>query len=214
MVPHRPDPERSTPGKLGPGIPEEHTTPYPYQFGVNPDDPTQIDLRETIAFVALCGELGIKLLNTTAGSPYYTPHLQRPAAYPPSDGYQPAYDPLIDLARQIEVVRQLKADLPEGMAIIASGLSYLQEYLPHVCQALLRDNWTDCVGLGRVVLSYPDILAAGMAQGELEKRLICRTFSDCTTAPRKGLPSGCFPLDDFYAQSETATELKAKKKAG
>ena len=214
MVPHRPDPELSTPGKLGPGIPEEHTTPYPYQFGVNPDDPTQIDLRETVAFVNLCGELGIKLLNTTAGSPYYTPHLQRPAAYPPSDGYQPAYDPLIDLARQIEVVRHLKAGLPEGMAIIASGLSYLQEYLPHVCQALLRDNWTDCVGLGRVVLSYPDILAAAMEQGGLEKRLICRTFSDCTTAPRKGLPSGCFPLDDFYAQSATAAELKTKKKAG
>ena len=214
MVPHRPDPERSTPGKLGPGIPEAHMKPFPYQFGLDHDDPTQIELTETFAFVQLCGELGIKLLNTTAGSPYYTPHLQRPAAYPPSDGYQPAYDPLIDLARQIDVVRQLKAQLPSGMAIIASGLSYLQEYLPHVCQALLREGWTDCVGLGRVVLSYPDILTAAMTEGGLEKRLICRTFSDCTTAPRKGLPSGCFPLDDYYAQSETATELKAQKKAG
>ena len=75
MVPHRPDPELSTPGKLGPGIPEEHTTPYPYQFGVNPDDPTPIDLRGSCVWRS-CGGLGIKLLNTTAGSPYYTPHLQ------------------------------------------------------------------------------------------------------------------------------------------
>ena len=214
MVPHYPNPELSLPGKPGPGIPEEYEIPFPYQFGVNHEDPTQIELKETFGFVNLCSELGIKLINTTAGSPYYTPHLQRPAAYPPSDGYQPAYDPLIDVARQITVVRDLKAQLPGGMAIVASGLSYLQEYLPHVCQALLRAGWTDMVGLGRVVLSYPDILNEAMKQGELKKRSICRTFSDCTTAPRKGLPSGCFPLDDFYAQSESAAKLKTKKKAG
>ncbi|MDP6903983.1 MAG: NADH:flavin oxidoreductase [Verrucomicrobiota bacterium] len=214
MVPFRPDPDKSQPNKLGSGIPEEHETPFPYQFGVNHEDPTQIDLKETFGFVNLCSELGVKLLNTSAGVPYYTPHLQRPAAYPPSDGYQPAYDPLVDVARQINVVRDLKSQLPEGMAIIASGLSYLQEYLPHVCQALLREGWTDMVGLGRVVLSYPDILDDAMNHGELKKRLICRTFSDCTTAPRKGLPSGCFPLDDFYANTEIAAELKVRKNEG
>ena len=212
MVPHRPDERMSKPGKLGPGVPEQHSKPYPYQFGVDHDDPTRIDLRESFDFVALCGELGVKLLNTTAGSPYYTPHLQRPASYPPSDGYQPAHDPLIDLARQIDAVRQIKARLPEGIAVIASGLSYLQEFLPHVSQALIREGWTDCVGLGRVVLSYPDVLMAAMKQGDLEKRQICRTFSDCTTAPRKGLPSGCFPLDDFYAQGEDAARLKEFKR--
>jgi NADPH2 dehydrogenase len=214
IVPHRTDPTSALPGKLGPGIPESFEMPYPYQFGVNQNDPTQPDLTETFAFVRLCGELGIKLLNTSAGSPYYNPHIQRPAAYPPSDGYQPVYDPLVDVARQIDAVRQVKAQLPVGMAVVSSALSYLQEFLPHVSQALLREGWTDFAGLGRVVLSYPDILAAAMGQGELEKRLICRTFSDCTTAPRKGLPSGCFPLDDYYSKSPEAAELKAKKKAG
>ncbi|MBC8327104.1 MAG: NADH:flavin oxidoreductase [Verrucomicrobia subdivision 3 bacterium] len=214
IVPHRPDPVRAQPGKLGPGIPEDFETPYPFQFGVNPNDPTQPDLTETFAFVKLCSELGIKLLNTSAGSPYYNPHIQRPAAYPPSDGYQPAYDPLVDVARQIDAVRQVKAQLPAGMAVVSSALSYLQEFLPHVSQALLRKGWTDFAGLGRVVLSYPNILAAATGQGALEKKLICRTFSDCTTAPRKGLPSGCFPLDNFYSKSPEAAELKAQKKAG
>ena len=213
MVPHRPDLAQSQTGKLGSGIPEKHAASYPYQFGVNHEDPTQIDLSEAFEFVTLCGELGIKLLNSSAGSPYYTPHLQRPAAYPPSDGYQPPYDPLVDVARQIDGVRQLNAQLPEGMAIIASGLSYLQEYLPHVCLALLREGWTDMVGLGRVVLSYPTILNDAMKTGKMEKRYICRTFSDCTTAPRKGLSSGCFPLDDFYSSSPAAQELKERKKA-
>jgi 2,4-dienoyl-CoA reductase-like NADH-dependent reductase (Old Yellow Enzyme family) len=214
VVPHRPDPARAQPGKLGPGIPEEFETPFPFQFGVDQSDPTQPDLTETFAFVKLCGELGIKLLNTSAGSPYYNPHIQRPAAYPPSDGYQPAYDPLVDVARQIDAVRQVKAQLPAGMAVVSSALSYLQEFLPHVSQALLREGWTDFAGLGRVVLSYPEILADAMGQGTLEKKLICRTFSDCTTAPRNGLASGCFPLDDFYSKSPEAAELKAKKKAG
>ena len=214
VVPHRPDPARSQPGKLGPGIPEEFETPFPFQFGLNRDDPTRIDLTEAFAFASLCGELGIKLLNVSAGSPYYTPHLQRPAAYPPSDGYPPAHDPLIDVARQMDAVRQLKAQLPAGMAVVSSALSYLQEYLPHVCQALLREGWTDLVGLGRVVLSYPDILSDAMKSGALNRKSICRTFSDCTTAPRMGLPSGCFPLDEFSSKSPAAAELKAKKKAG
>src|SRR5271166_5196271 len=39
-IPYRPDPARSTPGKLGPGIPEEHRhlTPYRWGFGVNQKD--------------------------------------------------------------------------------------------------------------------------------------------------------------------------------
>ena len=43
-VPFRPDPELSTPAKLGPGIPEpyQHLLPYRWGFGLNPDEPTQV----------------------------------------------------------------------------------------------------------------------------------------------------------------------------
>ena len=213
-VPHRPDPALSVPGKLGPGIPEEHAhaLPYRYGFGVSQNDPTQIDLTETFQFVELCAQFGVKILNTTAGSPYYTPHIQRPAAYPPSDGYQPAYDPLIDIERQVQVVRQLRTKASKDMLIVASGLSYLQEYLPHVSQYLLRNGWADIIGIGRAVLSYPHMLVDAASKGELEKRFICRTFSDCTTAPRNGLISGCYPLDKFYTAKPEAAALKGIKK--
>jgi 2,4-dienoyl-CoA reductase-like NADH-dependent reductase (Old Yellow Enzyme family) len=216
-VPHRPDPALSVPGKLGPGIPEEHahTLPYRYGFGVSESDPTQIDLSETFRFVELCAQLGVKILNTTAGSPYYTPHLQRPAAYPPSDGYQPAYDPLIDVERQVQVVRKLKAQsakLNERLVIVGSGLSYLQEFFPHVSQAILRSGWADMVGVGRAVLSYPNMLVDAAQRGELEKKFICRTFGDCTTAPRNGLISGCYPLDKFYTAKPENAQLKELKK--
>ncbi len=110
LVPFKPDPALSQPGKPGPGIPENfsHCLPYCYAFGVNPDHPLEYDLREPAQFIALCSELGVKIVNLSAGSPYYNPHIQRPAIYPPSDGYQPPEDPLAGVARQINAVRQLK----------------------------------------------------------------------------------------------------------
>ena len=58
-------------------------------------------------------QMDVRLVNLTAGSPYYTPHLQRPAAYPPSDGYRPPHDPLVEVARQMNAVRVLKERFPD-----------------------------------------------------------------------------------------------------
>jgi NADPH2 dehydrogenase len=216
LVPHRPDPALSQPGKPGPGIPEDASThlPYRYGFGLHPDRPTETDLTEPLRFLALLGELGIPLLNASAGSPYYTPHLLRPAAFPPSDGYQPAHDPLVEVVRQIQTVRTLRAQAPAGLTIVGSGYTYLQEFLPHVAQAVLRAGWVDAVGLGRMVLSYPEFLADALAKGAVETRGICRTFSDCTTAPRNGLPSGCYPLDRHYTGRPDHAVLKRIKQTG
>jgi 2,4-dienoyl-CoA reductase-like NADH-dependent reductase (Old Yellow Enzyme family) len=216
FVPFRPDPARSQPGKPGPGIPEDFSgcLPYRYGFGVNPANPVEYDLTETFQFMELCASLGVKILNLSAGSPYYNPHIQRPAAYPPSDGYQPACDPLIDVARQLHVVRQLKARAPRNLVLVGSAYSYLQEYLPHVAQYVVRHGWVDVVGFGRMVLAYPEILADAVAKGALNTKAICRTFSDCTTAPRKGLISGCYPLDPYYAAKPEFQKLKEVKRAG
>jgi len=224
FVPFKPDPTLSQPGKLGPGIPEDfsHCLPYRFGFSVNSSNPVEYDLTETFQFAELCGQLGVKILNLSAGSPYYNPHIQRPAAYPPSDGYQPAHDPLIDVARQINVVRQIKARLTKNCGgavaapvLVGTAYSYLQEFLPHVAQYVVRNGWTDIVGLGRMVLSYPNILAEAVEKGSIAPRQICRTFSDCTTAPRNGLISGCYPLDKYYSAKPEFQQLKdLKKKIG
>lgn len=215
FVPFRPDPGRSAPGKLGPGIPEDFSEclPYRFGFGIKQTNPVEYDLSETTQFIRLCSELSVKIINLTAGSPYYNPHIQRPAAYPPSDGYQPAHDPLIDVARQINVVRELKDSAPAGLVFIGSAYSYLQEYLPHVAQFVVRNGWTDMVGIGRMTLSYPGIFADAVKDGALSAKSICRTFSDCTTAPRNGLISGCYPLDKYYSAKPEFQRLKEIKKA-
>ena len=157
-------------------------------------------------------DFGVGLVCASAGSPYYVPHIQRPAYFPPSDGYQPPEDPLVGVARLIAATAEIAGQHP-GMTVVAAGLSYLQEWLPNVGQALVDRGIADAVGLGRMILSYPHMPADVMAGRELDRRLICRTFSDCTTAPRSGLISGCYPLDDFYNQREERLQLAAFKRA-
>ena len=60
---------------------------------------------------------------------------------------------------------------------------------------------------------YPDLPADVLAGRPLRPTQVCRTFSDCTTAPRNGLVSGCYPLDAFYKEREERIELAAVKKA-
>ena len=194
------------------GVPVDFASllPYRYGFGMQPRNPLEVDTTESLAFLGLCEALEIPLLNITAGSPYYTPHLQRPALFPPSDGYPPPEDPLLGCARLLQVTAALKQAFPH-LFLVGTGYTYFQDYLPLVAQAQVRLGHVDSVGLGRMMLSYPDLPADVLAGRPLQRRLVCRTFSDCTTAPRQGMVSGCYPLDDFYKQRPEAVKLKQAK---
>jgi 2,4-dienoyl-CoA reductase-like NADH-dependent reductase (Old Yellow Enzyme family) len=206
-IPFRPGPDRhGVPEPFQAGPTNGH---YRYAFG---GDGTGlgIDLTEPIAFLSLLETLGIGLVCISVGSPYYNPHKQRPAFFPPSDGYLPPADPLVEVAQQIAITAQLKRQFP-NLAVVGSGYSYLQDWLPNVAQASVRTGQTDFVGLGRMVLSYPEMPADVLAGRPLRRKRICRTFSQCTTAPRNGLVSGCYPLDPLYKESPEA-ELLAQIK--
>ena len=185
---------------------------YIYGFSGDPDNPCSVKLDETIQFIQLLESLDIHLVNLSAGSPYYNPHIMRPATYPPSDGYLSPEDPLAGVSRHICVGAELKARFP-GVAIVGSAYSYLQDWLPNVAQNVVRTGMIDFVGLGRMVLSYPELPADVLSGRPLARKRICRTFSDCTSAPRNGLISGCYPLDEFYKRRPEAEKLKAIKKA-
>ena len=195
-------------GPGGKGIPSM-TDGYKYAFGGD-ESGTQEKLSESFEFLNELKKLDIELLCTTAGSPYYNPHIQRPALFPPSDGYNPPEDPLHGVARQIQACAEVKKAFPE-FYLVGSAYSYLQEWLPNVGQNVLNAGKADSIGLGRMVLSYPDLPADVLAGNEMKRPKICRTFSDCTTAPRNGIISGCYPLDPFYKKMEEHDQLKAAK---
>lgn len=164
-------------------------------------------LSDARQFLQMVERLGVRWICTTAGSPYYNPHVQRPAAFPPLDGYEPPEDPLAGVARQITATARLKSAFPR-LVFVGSAYSYLQEWLPHVAQFAVRTGMVDFVGLGRVALSYPDLPADVLSGAPLRRDSLCRTFSDCTTGPRLGLVSGCYPLDAFYGARPEARQVK------
>src|SRR5262249_60685692 len=131
-------------------------------------------LGEACELLRLAESLGVRFVCTSAGSPYYNPPLQRPALFPPSDGYLPPEDPLVGVARQIDATARLKAACP-GLVFVGSAYSYLQEWLPHVGQRVLRDGRADFVGLGRMVLSYPELARDSLAGPPLDPKPLCRT---------------------------------------
>jgi NADPH2 dehydrogenase len=203
VAPHGPGPDGTGTALAGSG--------YRYAFG---GDGTGegVDLGETHALLDRLSDLGVALVCVTAGSPYSTPHIQRPAYFPPSDGYLPPRDPLVDVATMVEVTAAISRRHPDQV-VVGSGLTYLQEWLPAVAQALVEDGSMALAGIGRMVLSYPTMPADVLAGRPLQRGQLCRTFSDCTTAPRHGLVSGCYPLDPHYKQSPERVELTRVKRA-
>ncbi|OGO28023.1 MAG: NADH:flavin oxidoreductase [Chloroflexi bacterium RBG_16_54_18] len=198
-------------GTAQPSTHRDENGQYPYGFGVDPRNPLVLDLSEPFSVVEMLLGLGVNLVCATAGSPYYNPHIQRPAYFPPSDGYPPPEDPLVGVARQIQACAELKQRFPQ-LALVGSAYSYLQEWLVHVAQGAVRRGMVDFVGLGRCMLSYPQLPADFLSNRELDRKRLCRTFSDCTTAPRQGMVSGCYPLDEFYKTRPEEKELKIIKK--
>jgi 2,4-dienoyl-CoA reductase-like NADH-dependent reductase (Old Yellow Enzyme family) len=197
------------PGADQVGVPESFEDKYSFAFG-GASTGLGHDLTETYRFLQLLESLDIELVCITGGSPYYNPHIQRPALFPPSDGYQPPEDPLVGVARQLQVTADIKKAFP-GLAIVGSAYSYLQEWLPNVGQSVLNSGLADFVGFGRMVLSYPEMPDDILKGNAMKRDKICRTFSDCTTAPRNGMISGCFPLDPYYKGLPEALTLKEIK---
>ena len=64
-----------------------------------------------------------------------------------------------------------------------------------------------------MVLSYPEVLWDAAHGRPQQAKKICRTFSDCTTGPRMGLVSGCYPLDPYYVARPEAARILAVRTA-
>ena len=195
----------------GIGEPDPDSAAVNHGFGLTRGDEASLD--DAVELLTALEAMNVRWICVTGGSPYYNPHTQRPALFPPLDGYLPPEDPLRGVARQIDATARLKRKFP-NLAIVGSAYSYLQEWLPNVAQRSVAAGLADFVGLGRIVLSYPDLPSDVLSGTKLRRKSICRTFSDCTTGPRLGMVSGCYPLDPFYmARPEAAIILKKRPKA-
>ncbi|MDD4860183.1 MAG: hypothetical protein PHR56_08295 [Dehalococcoidales bacterium] len=194
--------------KEGKGEPVPFTGKYRYAFG---GDGTGLgtDLTEPVAFMDILAKLGIKLISVSVGAGYNV-HLLRPSAIPACDVYQNPEDPLIGVARLINVSAEMKRLRPNFL-YVGCGYSYLQQWLPNVAQGVVSQGKADFAGIGRIVLCYPEIAADILSGKPINQRLLCRTCSDCVTAYRNGLLAGCYALDDYYKKSTYGDQLRLLK---
>ena len=182
------------------GEPVPHSLPLANGWGMSDSDPLTPDLAEPLAWVAEMRTLGVQLVNVTMGNPYAQPHFGRPFETPPPDGYESPEHPLLGVNRHFraaEAIQRLQPDL----AVVGTGYSYLQEFLPQAAAANVSDNRVSLVGVGRASLSQPDWVRQLREYGTLDRKRVCRTFSYCTALmrakdhPLGQYPTGCPPFD-------------------
>ncbi|MFO0805956.1 MAG: NADH:flavin oxidoreductase [Gemmataceae bacterium] len=188
------------------GEPAPHSLPLANGWGLDANDPLKPDLTEPLAWVAEMRTLGVQLVNVTLGNPYAQPHFGRPFETPPPDGYESPEHPLIGVDRHFQATAAVQRSQPD-LAVVGTGYSYLQEFLPQAAAANVSDNRVSFAGVGRASLSQPDWVRQLKEHGSLDRKRVCRTFSYCTALmrakqhPLGQYPAGCPPFDkDAYGE--------------
>lgn len=169
--------------------------PYPYGFGVRPDGTTDFDPTEPVRLLRSLSALGVKLVNVTMGNPYFNPHVNRPFAAGP---YTPAEHPAEGVARMLNGIASVKAEVPEVL-LISSALSWLGTAAPGVAAGYIGAGDFDFAGFGRMIFAYPDFAREILQRGALDPKKVCVACSKCTELMRSpGGTPGCVIRDPLY----------------
>jgi len=205
--------------RTGCGRPSEHPIPYVDGFGLNPQNPLEMDLTEPKELVKLLAALGVPLVNVSLGSPYYNPHYGRPLEKPPIDAYEPPEHPLLGVDRHFRAAKEIQESCPE-VVVVGTGYSWLRNFLLNAAEGNLRHGHVRIVGAGRGAIAYPDFVRDAMEIGYMKPRKSCLAVSFCTTLMRSKdnelgqYATGCVPRDRVYAEIYAELERKLKGKRG
>lgn len=182
------------------GKPLPYAVPYPYGFGVNPNDPLKEDTADVKAAIRIFQSAGIELLNVSLGCPYYNPHIGRPFEKPDDGNYEMPEHPLIGVDRHFRISAELQQEFPT-LPMVGTGYSWLQIYAPNAAAAIIEAKRIAFFGYGRGALAYPHFAKDILEKGALDPKQVCRTVTFCTFLMRQKhnelgqFPSGCPPYD-------------------
>ena len=167
---------------------------HPYGFGVSEEDYRVPALTEPLKLVGILKELGIPLINISIGNPYYNPHFGRPYDFPLKNVKLPDEHPLAGVIRLIEITRQIQQAYP-SLPVIASGYTWLRQFMPHVAAAVIQSGGATLIGQGRTMFAYPDSVKDLLETGAMNPKKVCVTCSACTQLMRDGAHTGCVVRD-------------------
>jgi 2,4-dienoyl-CoA reductase (NADPH2) len=176
--------------------------PYPNGFGItqqqDADMPASVDLTEPVALIKKLHQLGVKIINISAGNPHYTPHITRPYNTPVKGGHLPAEHPLYGVSRMIHLTSLIRQRIPKDLLLVGSCYSYLRQYAGYVCAALINEKVVDICGFGRMAFANPNFPRQIFQAGEIDKKQTCITCSKCTELMKLGKSTGCALRDPQY----------------
>jgi len=196
-LPHRADAD-------GVGAPVAAALPYTDGWGTDAGDPSRPDLAEPLALIGELRALGLALLNVSAGSPYFNPHIGRPFDRPPVDGYTPPEHPLVGVERHLRMTAAVQRAYPD-LTVVGTGYSWLRHFALNAGEASIEEGGVTMVGLGRGALAYPDFAVDAIEHGAMERDRSCIGVSYCTALMRAKhnelgqYATGCVPRDRIYA---------------
>ena len=186
--------------------------PFPYGFGSPADGRAGIDLDEPMRLAHLLSEAGCSLLNVTAGIPTHGPHINRPFDRPVEGTSPPPEHPLVGVSRLLSLAAEMQREVPE-VPVVATGLSWLRQFWPHVAAGLLKAGGARFAGLGRGMFAYPDAPADLVARGALDPVKCCIACSRCTELMRLGSTAGCAVRDHPLYSSLHRSATRAARSA-
>ncbi len=182
--------------------------PFPFGFGMDPEEPERTDLAETKALVGLLSQAGVGFLALSLGIPAWRPHFGRPFDEPIPGGPVPPEHPLEGVARHLRVASELQLAAPR-VAVVGAGYTWLRAFGPGVGAAMVAAGRTSVVGWGRGALACPDLAAALVREGRLAPGKLCTTCSLCSDLLRRQERVGCVVRDPEYKAAARATERSA-----
>ncbi len=206
-------------GDSATGQPLSYPIPYPWGWGVDPNNPLEPDLTEVKQAIAWFREWGVELLNVSLGSPYYNPHIGRPFEKPDEGNYEQPEHPLVGVNRHFRVAAELQRTFPD-LPMVGTGYSWLQRFAPHAGAYNIEQGAITFFGLGRAVLSYPDFAHDLLEKGELDDRKVCKTLTYCTYLMRQKnhplgqFPAGCPPFDKEVYGPQIKLARESRRKTG
>ncbi|MGQ9620165.1 MAG: oxidoreductase, partial [Bacteroidales bacterium] len=162
---------------------------YSGGFCTTPDG-KNYNLSEALLLTGELEKRGIKILNTTMGSPYYNPHVVRPYDNPLPGAEPPEEHPLQGVIRMIEGISVIQHSYP-GMMIIGSAYSWLRHFALNVGAAVVQSGGATFIGFGRNSFAYPSMPFDLMTKGYADTSKFCITCSGCTRLIKNFRPAGC-----------------------
>ena len=168
--------------------------PYPYGWGCDRSDPPRPAMSEPLKLVGILKNLGLDLLNTSTGTPYYNPWLVRPFDRLVPGNIEAPEHPLEGVVRLFSLTGEVQREYPD-LPVVGSGYTWLRQFGVLAAAANVERKAVTFAGFGRTVFAYPEMPRDVMEKGAVDSGKICVSCSLCSEVMSQGGAAGCYAKD-------------------